>query len=285
MPEAIYMFRLRLLIGLAIVVLMSANNVWGGDIASLPEAMKRFIVRITNSEKTQGSGFILSDSTAGYLLVTNRHVVESRSTGVMLDSVLIWTNIIDSNNKVKSADSCRTLYLRHKGRKLFWQHPDKSVDIVLVSLGLLDSLPDTLTNPSGNQKIIGFRTDHIIPKVDFQVGRLNDGVQVQVVGFSEKLPQKYQYHVSRFGHLSFYPGEEINVLIDGKLESLDWLVLDVSNRGGDSGGPVFVTEPDSHNMYLLGFVQAVATKDELCYAIPSYYILETITTIISNFKK
>jgi len=258
---------------LAIAFLGSTSKGYCQTVPHLPESDKRFIVRLCNPENKQGTGFFVSDSICGYLLITNRHVVSSSKTGEIFDSVQLFANNIGANGKVISSDSHQTLYLRHGGVPLYVEHPNKSVDLIVVGIG---SIGVEFSNPAGLDKLYGYKRSFICARDRFNPSAVNDGMGVQIIGFSEPLPQKDQFHISRFGHISYYPCEDISVKIDGGVQSLDWLVIDASSRGGDSGGPLFFSDPKSGAICLLGFVQAINQQDELCYAIPSYYILEVI---------
>ncbi len=116
---------------------------------SVAESDKRGIVRIETPEGMLGTGFLLIDPDLGGLLVTSKHLLQSKIDGKYFDSVAIRKNLILKSGKVVATNERSTLYLRYKGIELFEGHPDSSIDFVLVQIGKL--LIDTavfVINPS-----------------------------------------------------------------------------------------------------------------------------------------
>lgn len=249
---------------------------------ALPEAMKRAIVRLETPEAKLGTGFILSDSVLGYFLVTNKHVIWSCSTGSYYDSVFVRKNAITQDGKVVATDQRSTLLLRRKGRQLFVEHPDQAVDLVLVQLGNIIDSDGSFMNPSSFEMIHGFKTTAVASRSDFKNLAVGDGTPVQVIGFSFKVRQSEQFHISRFGHISIAPSSSFPLAIQSPCDSLpverkaDWIVLDLSSRGGDSGGPMFAFGPRLNELWLIGLVAAGNQAEEFCFGVPSYRIHELV---------
>jgi len=88
---------------------------------------------------------------------------------------------------------------------------------------------------------------------------------VQTIGFSFSPPQELQYHISRFGQIALVTNNKLSFRITVKKDNCtclepvtsEWLVLDMSSRGGDSGAPVFLMDPQKKLDYakVIGFVQ------------------------------
>ncbi len=243
---------------------------------SIPEDDKRFIWRIETEQNTRGTGFILSDPEIGFFLVTNKHVLTDTLTGSPFDSVRVFLNVFTEKNKVKSSDSSVFLYLRKHGKKLFVEHEDTNVDLVFVQLGTFSGNGDLFLNPSGDMKILGWKTSMVL---DTRSSAINDGVIIQMIGFSHMLPQSSQFALSRFGSVASFPKESIKLNINGVMKQSQWIVVDASTRGGQSGGPAFAFPSNSNGLMLVGFSQATTTKQELSYLIPSQYILDLLERI------
>jgi hypothetical protein len=169
----------------------------------LPEHQKRQIYRITTPEGKVGTGFVVSDSAAGYMLVTNKHLVWSDTAMRYLDSVFLHVNVINERGKVKSLDSTLTLRLRKDTTLIVQEHPDTNVDLVVMPL-------QEFAIRSGLEKLIGFST-RMIPHT--AITEINDGALLQVVGYSWILPQANQFPTSRFGRVASCPQEKVSIIL------------------------------------------------------------------------
>lgn len=249
---------------------------------SLPEPLKRAIVRIETPEGKLGTGFVLSDSALGFFLVTNKHVIYSCSTMSYFDELRVRVNHLSADGKVAAIDSAGKLLLTRNGQSLFVEHPSPGIDLVLVQLGYLVDLVGEFQNPSPFDVIHGFKLSAVATRDDFKRFDIRDGTAVQVIGFSFQVRHEVQFHISRFGHVSIAPGVEFPLSIVPPCNSVpttakaDWLVLDLTSRGGDSGGPIFALELGAIGLKLVGLVAAGNQAEEFCFGVPSYRILELI---------
>ena len=124
-------------------VLMTASSVTA---QSLVESDKRYIVRIETPDGRLGTGFILLDSTIGFFLVTNKHMLQSSETQEYFDSVYVRNNIL-KEGMVIATDEIATVYLRYLGQKLYRDHEDPDVDLILVQFGAVEVAGTTILNP------------------------------------------------------------------------------------------------------------------------------------------
>lgn len=237
---------------------------------SVPENQKRSVWRIETEHNTWGSGFVLSDSLAGFFLVTNKHVVMDTVRGSYFDSVRVYANTITATDKVKSSTKYHVLYLRNEGRDLFVEHEDPNVDLVFIRLSHRDR---RIFNPRGIVKLIAWSTSMVL---DTRNSTINDGARVQMLGYSQRLKQRSQFPLSRFGFIASFPKESTRIAIGGELKESQWIIVDATTRGGQSGGPVFVAIIETKQLWLVGFSQASKESDELSLVIPSHYILDLL---------
>jgi len=252
----------------------------GHCVEGLPEADKRTILRLQTTEGNLGTGFLLVDSTVGYFIITNKHVVWSCSTGTYFDSVYMRPNTM-SDGRVVAKSERLTVHLRRHGQDLFEAHPDKAVDLILIRVGNLVDSTGMFQNPPGFGVLHAFEMSLVADRSDFDRLGIRDGTEVQVIGFSFQVRQGDQFHVSRFGHISVSPGMEFSIGITPpcgdrpELQRSDWVVLDLTSRSGDSGGPIYAF-PRRGGGRLVGLVQAVNQSEELCFGVPSYRIHELL---------
>lgn len=261
---------------------------------SLRETDKRAIVRIETPESL-GTGFLLSDSLLGVFLVTNKHMLQSQKTQEYFDSVFVRKNILsDDKKKVIATDERATLYLRYGGSRLFREYPDSNVDLVIVQAGNIQVGDSTIVNPRNySEWFFGFNMSMVANREDMTRLGISDGTEVQVIGFSFNIPQKPQFHISRFGHIALFTSEKLTFRVERQrddcrcMEPLtsEWLVIDITSRPGDSGGPVFAIIPGSQNAWLVGLVQGGWELQELCLAHPSYYIHELVELVKGKAKR
>jgi len=260
---------------------------------SLPEEQKRSIVRIENPDGV-GTGFLLSDSLRGWFLVTNKHMLQSSKTHQYFDSVFVRKNKLSNDNKVIATNEKATLYLRYKGSNLFVEHPDSNVDLVIVGLGTILPGDTTVVNPANyTEWFYGFNMSMVANRQDVKRLNIGDGTPVQIIGFSFVSAQQPQFHISRFGHIAIFPSGTVTFAVKKKDDSStrtdsvtsEWIVIDLTSRPGDSGGPVFAELPGTHEAWLIGFVTADVVLDELCLAQPSFYIWDLVDLIKRRITK
>lgn len=256
---------------------------------SLPETDKRAIVRVETPEGRLGTGFLLSDSLLGFFIVTNKHILQSQKTHEYFDSVFVRKNkLSDDKKKVIATDERATLYLRYGGSKLFAEHPDSNVDLVIVPAGKIQVGDSTIVNPRNyTQWFFGFKMSMVANREDMTRLGIRDGTKVQVIGFSFPMPQKPQFHISRFGHVALFTSEKLTLRVERQRDdhrymeavTSEWLVIDITARPGDSGGPVFAIIPGSELVWLVGLVKGRTELEALCLAHPSYYIHELVELV------
>ena len=265
----------------------------GSSGQSLREFDKRSIVRIETPEGL-GTGFVLSDTSLGYFLVTNKHVVQSSKTGEYFDSVFVRRNKLSDEGKVVATNEKGTLYLNYGNRKLFVEHEDPDIDLVFVALGSFQVGDTTLFNPIGYSGwIFAFKLSMVANRDDMRRLAITDGTPVQIIGFSFTTSQKPQFHISRFGRIALFSSERLTFRIARQRQdcvcmepvTAEWIVIDITSRPGDSGGPAFALIPGSKQAWLIGLVQAGSELNEFCLAHPSYYIHDLVNLVRKKLGK
>lgn len=277
---------------ISLVSLVLTSSVSFGQ--SLAEFDKRAIVRIETTEQGLGTGFLLSDSLLGFLLVTNKHMLQSQKTQEYFDSVFIRKNELSPDGKVIATHDRGTLYLKYRGEKLFVEHKDPNVDLVIVGLGSFTVGDTTLFNPANySQWLFGFSMSMVANREDMKRLKISDGTRVQLIGFSFTTAQKPQFHISRFGHIALFSNEKLTFRIARHRDdcvcmepvAAEWIVIDITSRPGDSGGPVFAIMPGSTHAWLIGLVQSGSELNEFCLAHPSYYIHDLVNLVRKKLGK
>ncbi|MGB2805707.1 MAG: trypsin-like peptidase domain-containing protein [Candidatus Zixiibacteriota bacterium] len=272
------------LVSLAGFFLIATHVVFG---QSLAEFDKRSIVRI-ETPNGLGTGFVLSDTSLGYFLVTNKHVLQSRKTQQYFDSVFVRKNELSMQGKVIATEQKGTLYLSFEDRTLYFEHQDPNVDLVFVSLGSFPVGDTSVLNPTNySQWLFAFTMDMVADRQDMKRLSIRDGTPVQIIGFSFMASQRPQFHISRFGHVALFSNERLTFRVTRPRDdsvytgpiSAEWLVLDITSRPGDSGGPVLALMPGTHHAWLIGLVQAGSELNEFCLAHPSYYIHDLVDSV------
>ena len=273
-----------ILVSLAGFFLIATHVVFG---QSLAEFDKRSIVRIETPDGL-GTGFVLSDTSLGYFLVTNKHVLQSRKTQQYFDSVFVRKNELSEEGKVIATDKKGTLYLTYENRKLYLEHEDPNIDLVFVTLGSFQVADTTVLNPSNYSKwLFAFTMAMVADRQDMKRLSIRDGTPVQIIGFSFMTSQRPQFHMSRFGHVALFSTEKLTFRVTRQRDdcvcvepvSAEWLVLDITSRPGDSGGPVLALLPGTGQAWLIGLVQAGSELNEFCLAHPSYYIHDLLDLV------
>ncbi len=232
-----------------------------------------------------GTGFTILDDSLGLMLVTNKHVLKSKKNGKYFDSVFVRINSPLNSGKILTTGERAVLHLYYQGEPTFQAHPDSNIDIAIVQCFVKRFDIDTVgfNRIFTTEYAVGWRPARLASRDDFKRLNIRDGTEVQVVGFSFKARQQPQFHISRFGKIALHSSEGITLpFIDGvdtNLVNSEWLILDISSRQGDSGGPVFALLPDSDHAWLIGMVVGVQALNELCMSYPSYYILDLIDSL------
>ncbi len=254
---------------------------------ALPEKDKRAIVRIETPEGL-GTGFLVTDSTLGLFLVTNKHVLQSQDGSHYFDSVFIRKNILDQAGKVLATDERSTVLLRYMGQNLYIAHPDSNIDIAVVQLGSLligQTIFDNPINPP--EWFFSNKSSRLASRDDMKRLCVADGTDVEIIGFSFLTTQRPQFHIARFGHVSLFSDEKLTFKLQRKKgdcicyepSTAEWIVIDITSRPGDSGGPVFAFDTTHGDIWIIGIVQLGSDIEEVCLAQPSYYILDLMAAI------
>jgi hypothetical protein len=230
----------------------------------ISESAKRGIVRIETPESKLGTGFIVLDTTSKALLVTSKHVLKSCVTHDYFDHVYLRKNALLSGSHVVATDERSIVHLRYKGQDLFVEDKDPNVDLAIVLLGKIELKDTTIENSpiSTSYWYYGFKSSLIAKREDMTRLNLETGTPVQLIGFSHQQLQKPQFHVSRFGHIALFTFEKLVEVFKSTCDTLhqdtlssEWLVLDMTARGGDSGGPVLARLGNAGEVFLIGIVK------------------------------
>jgi hypothetical protein len=221
-------------------------------------------------------------------------MVRSSQTQQYFDSVFVRKNKLSNDNKVIATNERATLYLRYKGSNLFVEHPDSNVDLVIVKLGPILIRDTTIVNPANYTKwLFGFKMSVVAKREDIKRLRITDGTPVQVIGFSFTGFQEPQFHISRFGDIAIFPTEKITLKVQNQRGNCvctepvtsEWIILDITSRPGDSGGPVFAFVSQNNEPWLIGLVALGQSFNELCLAQPSFYIWELVDLVKKRFNR
>jgi len=258
---------------------------------SLAQNNKRAIVLIISPDK-YGSGFLISYQGIGLFIVTNKHVLTSDSSGQYYDSVFICENTISEGDIITETNKLKAVHLKYNDFSLMTAHDDPDVDLVLIQVGNI-TLPngDTLSNPVNFDKLVAFNSKAVANRQDFKRLNIIDGKDIQLVGFSFFQDSEVQYHISRFGKIALRPNHSLTIIFDNNRDSIpddtvtsEWIILDITSRSGDSGGPVFLMEQGLEQLYLIGFVKGNNADLQICYAQPSYYISDLLEKFLRHEK-
>lgn len=290
---------MRSMILLTVCLMLSTSSVF--SIQALPEPRKQSVVRIETTEGNLGTGFFISDSVifnAGLFLVTNKHVVKSRITQEYFDSVFIRCNVLKDDKVIATHDRA-TLYLKYGGKNLYYEHPDKNIDLVIILFGpvLRDENNILNFNPVGwtEKYILSTKVLSVAKRIQMDSLKIGDGTDVQIIGFSFQNKDLPQFHISRFGHVALFSKEPItqDILIPigdcvCKVPmTSEWLIIDITSRPGDSGSPVLTWPENSKIPWIIGIVQGGSSINEVCLSHPSYYIwdlLDPLRKIVEGLR-
>lgn len=261
---------------------------------SLSEGTKRYIVRLETPESILGTGFLVADSEHHLYIVTAKHLIRSKHTAEYFDHVYFRKNILSDFGKYIATDEKYVLILKLKDKILFQEHRDPDVDLVLIPLGKVvidENL--TIQNPEGFEIDKAFASSGIATRSIMDSLNIRDGKKVQIVGFSFQSVQKPQFHISRFGHIALYNREKMRLSWKVELPdttffkpiAAEWIVIDITSRGGDSGAPVFAILPGVEEAWIIGIVKGGSEMEEFCLAIPSYYLTDLLESAKKHWAK
>ena len=252
---------------------------------SIGESSKEPIVRLETPDSTMATGFIINDPLTRVYLITNKHVIRSTKTNDYYDDIRIRNNVVSANGKITATEEKSKLYLKLKGKRLFLEHEDPGIDLVIIQLGniRIDSNL-VIQNPVGHFPALAFNIDNFVTRSIMDSLNIRDGTQIEIVGFSFEVAQKAQFQISRFGHIALFPREKmtLNWLVPNTQPGIyqpittEWMVIDVTSRPGDSGAPVFAVLPYSRQGWIVGIVEGGSDLNEFCLAQPSYYITDLV---------
>jgi len=263
---------------LFLVVLFSISILESTCLAkTLDEPTKRFIYEITSPGIGKGTGFTVSDSLLGFVLVTCKHVVQDKK-GVYADSIYLRRNKLLPTGEAISDTSQFVVRLKAGGLQYIVEHPNPDVDLIMVPL------LQSNTTLSANESPYGLYSRVVLSKERMKEKGIGEGTDVEVIGFSLRLPKnRPHYHFSRFGNIGLYTTDEFTLIIDSIPRTANFILLDMTTRPGDSGSPVFAHIRDK--TYLIGFISAASKEMEYGIAYPVYYLHDLMQIIRDKFKK
>lgn len=246
---------------------------------SIPEHTKRFIYEITSPGIGRGTGFVLNDSLLKFVLVTCRHVVKD-TAGNYVDSILLRRNRLLPTGELIADTSKFVLRLKVNGALCLAEHPNSSVDLVMIPL-----IPGFNTPEYPGEYFYGQPSSTILSKEDLENLNINEGTDVQLIGFSLSSSlsrDSTHYHFSRFGKVGLYTTNQFTLVIDGEPRTANFILLDMSTRPGDSGSPILTQIGDV--IYLIGFIAATSEKAEFGIGYPVYYLHDLIEVIKNRLR-
>jgi len=230
-----------------------------------------------------GTGFVVYDSLLGSVLVTCKHVVKD-TKGNYVDSILVRRNKLLQAGQTVSDTSKFVVRLKVKGRLYLVEHPNPNVDLVMILI--LRSFNTTL---SPREPIIGFDSRSVLSKETMSQIGIKEGTDVELIGFSlssSLSPNTAHYHFSRFGKIGLYTPQDLSLVIDKKLITANYILLDMVIRHGDSGSPIFARI--ANREYLIGFTTGFSPATEYGIGYPVYYLydlMKVVKEIFSAFLK
>ncbi|MCK4224503.1 MAG: trypsin-like peptidase domain-containing protein [candidate division Zixibacteria bacterium] len=258
------------------ILLIITSTSFGGCIT---ESQKTFIYEITHLGPGGGTGFVISDSLLGFVLVTCKHIVQD-SAGNFVDSVFIRQNKVLSTGQTVSDTTQFVLRLKVNGRRYLAEHSNSDIDLVMIPI-----LSFNITKPPDGF-LIGLPSYKILSKEEMSKLDINEGTDVELIGFSlssSLIKDSTHYHFSRFGKIGLYTTNEFTLQIDSKRRTANYILLDMSIRPGDSGSPIFA-HIDTNRTYLIGFVSATNIGREIGIGYPVYYLYDLIKIVSDKFR-
>lgn len=253
-------------------LLITSTSVAG----NIDESTKRAIYEIMSPGVGQGTGFAVSDSVLGYVLVTCRHVVQDKN-GNYVDSVLVRRNKCLSPGEVISDTSQFILHLKVDGHIHLAEHPDPNVDLIMIPIRTYN------TTLAPNESISGLISQSVLSEDEIKSLRISEGTDVELIGFSLPLPKEgAHYHFSRFGKVGLYPSNGFTLIIDNRRKTANYILVDMTTRPGDSGSPIIVHNGDKS--YLIGFLCAGSDVMEFGVVYPIYYLHDLMKVVRDKFS-
>jgi len=284
----------------AIVCFLALMFPSASSAVSVLEPGKRAIVCIETPDKARGTGFYLQDEVLGLFLVTNKHMLQSQRTQEFFDSVYVRKNVFNESGKVVATADREILYLKREGQALFAPHPDSNIDLAIVQCGMLPASGGWFFNPvSSDQDSVRWsfmlQLSSLASREDMAAKGFTNSLDVELISFSFASLNDDFFHISQFGHIALYSHAPMTFPFQKqygnctctKLVTCDWVILDITSRGGDSGGPVFASGPGIKSITprIIGIVMGGAEQEELCLVLPSYYILDLIDIVKSTVQE
>lgn len=248
-----------------LVVLVSAflAVVPNSDAKTFPESNKMCIYEIATPQG-RGTGFALSDTVLKHVIITCKHVLQD-SNGNYYDSVFLRRNKLLQTGEAISDTSRFVLRLNVRGSFYVAEHPNPSVDLVMIPVRRYN------TNLSTSESLPAFYSRVVLSKQRFEKKGINEGTDVELIGFYASLPRdEPHYHFSRFGKIGLYTTDEFSLMISGEPRTANFMLLDMTTRPGDSGAPVFAHIKGE--IYLIGFLAGGSAPNEYAVAYPVYYL-------------
>lgn len=246
---------------------------------TVSESLKVCIYEIYNPVvEERGTGFTLSDSVLGFVLVTCKHVVQD-AKGDYVDSIFLRRNKLLADGETISDTSQFVVRLKIGEGFYFAKHPNPDVDLVMLPIAGWN------TTLLAGESPYGLYSQVVLNKEKMDKIGIREGTDVEVVGFSFSglLPRnRSHYHFSRFGKIGLYTTDKFTLKIDKEMKTANFVLLDMSTRKGDSGSPVFAYI--NENRYLIGFLSAVTPGMEYGIAYPVYYLHDLIKVMKDKFR-
>lgn len=265
-----------------LVLLLTILTITSTSLATtIDESMKRCIYEIISPRPcvtVTGTGFTISDSQLGFVLVTCKHVVQD-DKGEYVDSIFLRRNKMLVTEQAISDTSRFVLRLKVNGRPFVAEHPNHSVDLVMIPLLSFN------TTLSPGESPYGLRSRVVLSKEQWQQKGFNEGTEVEIIGFPLLLPQNcVHYHFSRYGKIGLYTTDQFTLIIDNKPKTANYILLDMVVRPGLSGSPVFAhIAPDT--TYLIGFLSAHSQEGEYAIGYPVYYLYDLMEIVKKQIQE
>jgi len=226
-----------------------------------------------------GTGFIVNDSLLGSVLVTCKHVVQD-TTGNYVDSILVRRNKLLPSGQTVSDTTKFVVRLKAKNGFYLVKHPNPNVDLVMILIlsGFNTTLPSS-------ESIVGFSSSSVLSKETMSQIGIKEGTDVELIGFSlsrSLSPNTIHYHFSRFGKIGLYTPQDLSLVIDKKLVTANYILLDMVIRPGDSGSPIFARI--ANREYLIGFTKGFSPATEYGIGYPVYYLYDLMKAVKEIFS-
>ena len=159
-------------------------------------------------------------------------------------------------------------------------HLNPNVDLVMILIlsGFNTTLPSS-------ESIVGFSSSSVLSKETMSQIGIKEGTDVELIGFSlsrSLSPNTIHYHFSRFGKIGLYTPQDLSLVIDKKLVTANYILLDMVIRPGDSGSPIFARI--ANREYLIGFTKGFSPATEYGIGYPVYYLYDLMKAVKEIFS-